>query len=47
MFDSSGRLYGATIQYGGVYQHGVVFTMKLGSKGAWTEQVLHTFNSSW
>ncbi len=43
VFDSIGRLYGTT-EYGGTYQHGVVFAMKRGSNGAWTEYVLHNFN---
>jgi len=45
VFDASGRLYGTT-QYGGAYQHGVVFAMTRGSNGSWTEQVLHSFDPS-
>lgn len=43
VFDSVGHLYGATL-YGGTYQHGVVFAMKRGSNGTWTEYVLHDFD---
>ncbi len=43
VFDSVGHLYGTT-EYGGSYTHGVVFAMKRGSSGAWTESVLHSFN---
>ena len=43
VLDSLGRLYGTT-QYGGTYQHGVVFAMKRGPNGTWTEYVLHHFN---
>src|SRR5258708_16743593 len=45
VMDSKGFFYGAT-SYGGTYQHGVVFALKLGSSGAWTESVLHSFNPS-
>lgn len=45
VFDATGRLYGAT-QYGGLYEHGVVFVMERSSKGTWTEQVLHSFDPS-
>ena len=45
VFDSVGHLYGAT-EYGGTNQHGVVFAMKRGSNGAWTEYVLHNFNQA-
>ncbi|MBZ5574737.1 MAG: hypothetical protein LAO09_23015 [Acidobacteriia bacterium] len=41
--DSAGNLFGTT-QYGGIYQHGVVFALKRGPTGTWTEYVLHTFN---
>jgi hypothetical protein len=42
VLDSTGAFYGAT-NYGGTYQHGVVFSLKRGSNGAWIESVLHTF----
>lgn len=45
VLDSHGNLYGTT-QYGGDYQHGVVFTLRPGSNGAWNEQVLHSFDPS-
>jgi uncharacterized repeat protein (TIGR03803 family) len=45
VFDSVGHLYGTTL-YGGTYQHGVVFAMKRGSNGTWTEYVLHNFDSA-
>jgi len=45
--DSSpaGRLYGTTT-YGGTYvneHNGVVFKLRRGTKGSWTETLLHTF----
>src|SRR5258708_10955072 len=45
VLDSTGVFYGAT-NSGGTYQHGVVFSLKRGSNGAWIESVLHTFNPS-
>jgi uncharacterized repeat protein (TIGR03803 family) len=43
IFDAAGNLYGTT-EYGGKYEHGVVFELSLNSKGTWKETVLHTFN---
>ena len=40
--DSAGNLYGTTLD-GGVYGTGTVFELTRGSKGRWTEQVLHDF----
>jgi uncharacterized repeat protein (TIGR03803 family) len=40
--DSSGNLYGTTVG-GGAYGLGTVFELTRGSKGRWTEQVLHDF----
>lgn len=45
VFDPVGHLYGTT-ETGGTLQHGVVFAMKRGSNGTWTEYVLHSFNSA-
>jgi len=42
-FDSAGNLYGTT-SGNGAKGHGVVFQLKPGSNGKWTERVLHTFN---
>jgi uncharacterized repeat protein (TIGR03803 family) len=42
IFDSSGNLYGTTVQ-GGVYQRGTVFKLTPHSRGAWTEDVLYNF----
>lgn len=42
VWDRSGNLYGTT-EYGGNYQHGVVFELKHRPKRQWQEIVLHTF----
>ncbi len=42
--DSAGNLYGTT-EFGGIGA-GTVFKLSLGKNGAWTETVLHTFESS-
>jgi uncharacterized repeat protein (TIGR03803 family) len=42
--DSQGNVYGTT-SGGGAYGHGTVFKLTLGSKGKWTETVLHSFPS--
>jgi len=44
IFDSAGRLYGATQGWYGNF--GNVFKLTLGAKGNWTEHVLHTFNGN-
>jgi uncharacterized repeat protein (TIGR03803 family) len=41
-FDKQGSIYGTTVQ-GGIYNAGVVFKLTLGSRGVWTETVLHNF----
>src|SRR5579864_1583330 len=43
-FDSMGNVYGTT-SGGGAYGHGTVFKLTLGSKGKWSETVLHSFPS--
>ncbi len=42
VFDASGNLYGTTIE-GGIYDDGLVFELTPGSKGVWTETVIHNF----
>lgn len=42
IFDSSGNLYGTTLN-GGAYIHGTVFELTPGANGKWTETVLHSF----
>jgi uncharacterized repeat protein (TIGR03803 family) len=52
VFDPAGNLYGTTYT-GGTYrrscgsQCGVVFRLKPGASGKWTEKVLWTFNNTW
>jgi len=41
--DSRGIFYGTT-EYGGAFEHGVVFALKRGKGGTWVESVLHQFN---
>ena len=41
--DSAGNLYGAT-QSGGAYDAGIIFELSPGTKGEWTETVLHHFD---
>lgn len=43
LFDPSGNLYGTTYG-GGAYNKGTVFELKRGSRGGWTEIVLHSFD---
>lgn len=42
IFDSAGNLYGTTSQ-GGIYGAGTVFKLTPGSKGDWSETIIHTF----
>ncbi len=45
IFDPAGKLYGSTT-WGGTYMNehlGVVFKLRRGTKGSWTETLLHTF----
>lgn len=42
-FDKKGNLYGTT-EYGGLYQHGVVFELSPNSTGGWSEKTIHSFN---
>jgi len=42
IFDSAGNLYG-TAAGGGLHDHGIVFMLKLGSGGKWSERILHNF----
>jgi uncharacterized repeat protein (TIGR03803 family) len=42
IFDADGNLYGET-QTGGSLGYGVVFKLRPGADGAWTERVLHSF----
>jgi uncharacterized repeat protein (TIGR03803 family) len=44
VFDNSGSLYGTT-ELGGVYDDGVVFGLRPGTGGTWTETVLHDFKA--
>jgi uncharacterized repeat protein (TIGR03803 family) len=43
--DTAGDLYGTTSS-GGLYGNGTVFELVAGAGGAWTEKILHHFNSS-
>jgi uncharacterized repeat protein (TIGR03803 family) len=45
VMDASGNLYGTT-QTGGAGENGVVFELSPQGGGAWTENVLHTFEGS-
>jgi uncharacterized repeat protein (TIGR03803 family) len=45
VLDSADNLYGTT-EAGGTYQNGTVFELSRNTKGAWAEQILHSFNSS-
>ena len=53
IFDGAGNLYGVTNE-GGAYKSGgcenlgcgTVFKLKPGSRGKWTESVLHSFNDN-
>src|SRR5438445_2728440 len=40
--DTRGSLYGITWS-GGAYGYGTVFELNLGSRGKWTETILHNF----
>ena len=42
VFDSSGNLYGTTIE-GGAFGQGTVFELSPGAGGVWTEKVLYSF----
>jgi uncharacterized repeat protein (TIGR03803 family) len=42
VFDKEGALYGTT-EAGGLYDAGIVFKLTPGSRGVWTETVLHNF----
>lgn len=44
-FGPDGSLYGTTV-YGGAYDGGTVFQLTRGDKGAWVEQVLHSFQNN-
>jgi uncharacterized repeat protein (TIGR03803 family) len=44
VFDSSGNLYGTTLQ-GGVHGGGTVFELRPTTGGGWTETVLHSFGN--
>ena len=44
-FDSRGNAYGTT-SGGGDYGHGIVFQLRLTSKGKWSETVIHSFPDS-
>jgi uncharacterized repeat protein (TIGR03803 family) len=43
IFDAKGNLYSTTVQ-GGMYNNGTVFELVPGTKGKWSEKVLHNFN---
>jgi uncharacterized repeat protein (TIGR03803 family) len=43
IFDPKGNLYGTT-EYGGTYQHGVVFELVPTATGKWSGKTLHSFN---
>ncbi|MFZ0321491.1 MAG: hypothetical protein WAL56_20370 [Candidatus Sulfotelmatobacter sp.] len=45
IFDDKGNLYGVT-QSGGAYNAGIAFELTPGSKGTWTEMVLHNFGAA-
>ena len=45
IFDAAGNLYGTTSE-GGAHNSGTVFKLTPNADGAWTESVLHAFNSS-
>jgi uncharacterized repeat protein (TIGR03803 family) len=45
VMDNAGNLYGAAY-YGGVYNHGVVYTLSPTGTGSWKETVLYTFKGT-
>jgi uncharacterized repeat protein (TIGR03803 family) len=43
--DAAGNLYGTTF-YGGLYNDGTIFKLTLGTKGKWSEKIVHNFDWS-
>ena len=44
VLDKAGNLYGTTM-YGGANDYGTVYELSPGTKGKWTERILHSFRS--